>query len=158
MSKFKLSSAAIAFMVSGLFIACNESEENNFTTKGSHQIIVKKGSVFTFSLPQNKSTGYELCWLNEPKLTPRFKLESIKSKLKDYNNVDGGGETITYQILAIESGTDTLHFKNCPTRLWQKECSFFTVDSIRTEENGTIISVYNPSPKGDYEIVVKVEE
>lgn len=139
------------------FTSCNETVTNNFATKGLHHIVAKKGTMIVFSLPQNKSTGYELCWLNESELSPKFKLEQIKSKLKDPDNVDGGGETLTYQMLATEAGTDTLRFQNCPTRLWQKDCGFFAVDSIRKQENGTIISTYATDQDADFEIVVKVE-
>lgn len=158
MSKFSLKGTLIIGIALSTFTSCTESDQHHFSEKGVHHITVKKGSVFEFSLPQNKSTGYELCWLNEAKLSARYQLSSIKSKLKDANNVDGGGETISYQILANEIGTDTLRFQNCPTRLWQKDCAFFAVDSTYRQENGVIISSYAPNQKGDFEIVVKVED
>lgn len=148
---------SLSILILGSIISCSEVE-NDFSKAGPHHIRAKKGSIFEFSLPQNKSTGYELCWLNEPKLASKFEVQSIRSKLKDANNIDGGGEMITYQMLANKGGTDTLKFKNCPTRLWQKECSFFTVDSIRKKERGAIVSIYAPDQDADIEIVITVEE
>lgn len=141
-----------------LLSSCDNAENQVFAAKGVHTLQAKKGTVVSFSIPQNKSTGYELCWMNEEKLSNKFKLESINSKLKDPNNVDGGGETITYQFLVNEPGTDTLKFNNCPTRLWQKECNYFAVDSIREQVNGTITSKYEAYQKSDYEIVITVNE
>ena len=141
-----------------LLSSCNESVPNDFKEKGTYQLNVKKGDIVTFSLPQNKSTGYELCWMNESKLVRQFKLEGIKSMLKDPNNVDGGGETVTYQVLATETGKDTLKFNQCPTRLWQKDCDFFAVDSVRTQENGKITSTYAPHMAADYQVVITVTE
>lgn len=136
--------------------ACSASDQNKFTEKGVHKLSAKKGTIITFSLPQNKSTGYELCWINENKVSNKFKLENIQSKLIDPNNVDGGGQTIQYQFLVQSNGIDTIKFKNCPTSLWQKDCSFFAVDSIRNKENGNIISTYAPNQNGDYDIVISV--
>lgn len=158
MSKFQSLFSVLALCSLASLSACNESVPNEFKEKGTYQLSVKKGSIVTFSLPQNKSTGYELCWMNESKLVRQFKLEGIKSMLKDPNNVDGGGETVTYQVLATETGKDTLKFNQCPTRLWQKDCDFFAVDSLRVMENGAITSTYAPYRPMDYQVVITVTE
>lgn len=158
MSKFHTALSFLILSAMALLSSCTESAPNDFKEKGTYPISVKKGGIVTFSLPQNKSTGYELCWMNESKLVRQFKLEGIKSMLKDPNNVDGGGETITYQVLATETGKDTLKFNQCPTRLWQKDCAFFAVDSLRKQENGTIVSTYEPHMAADYQVVITVTE
>lgn len=140
-----------------LIQSCSGEHQNDFNTAGQHNIIGKKGAIISFSLPQNKSTGYELCWLNESKLKGKIDLKSIKSKLIDPNNVDGGGETVTYDMLIQSDGPDTLKFSNCPTSLWQKDCSFFSVDSMRKMEDGKIVSHYHPNQKGEFEIIVKTQ-
>lgn len=140
-----------------VFIGCNQAGEHQIKEKGVHSISVKKGSSFTFSMPQNKSTGYELCWINEPMLAQRFQLQQIKSKLNDPNNVDGGGEEVIYQMIALEAGTDTLKFQLCPTRLWQKDCAFFAGDSARVEQGANIVTEYSPYRPADFNLVVKVE-
>lgn len=158
MFKFPAALPALSLCLMALLSSCNESVPNDFKEKGTYQLSVKKGNIVTFSLPQNKSTGYELCWLNESRLVRQFKLEGIKSMLKDPNNVDGGGETVTYQVLATETGKDTLKFNQCPTRLWQKDCDFFAVDSVRVLENGVITSTYAPHMNGDFQVVITVTE
>lgn len=158
MFKFPAALSALSLFLIALLSSCNESVPNDFKDKGTYQLSVKKGNIATFSLPQNKSTGYELCWINESHLVRQFKLEGIKSMLKDPNNVDGGGETVTYQILATETGKDTLKFNQCPTRLWQKDCDFFAADSVRVMENGTINATYAPHRHGDYQVVITVTE
>ena len=158
MFKFQAHLSVCALSLIALLSACNESVPNDFKEKGTYQLSVKKGAIVTFSLPQNKSTGYELCWINESQLVRKFKLEGVKSMLKDPNNVDGGGETVTYQVLATETGTDTLKFNQCPTRLWQKDCDFFAVDSVRVLENGSITSTYAPHMNGDFQVVITVTE
>ncbi|MBL7705599.1 MAG: protease inhibitor I42 family protein [Taibaiella sp.] len=158
MSQFHISLSAFCLCLMALMSSCNESVPNDFKEKGTYQLSIKKGNIVTFSLPQNKSTGYELCWMNESKLVRQFKLEGIKSMLKDPNNVDGGGETVTYQVLATETGKDTLKFNQCPTRLWQKDCEFFEVDSLRVMGNGVITSTYAPHMAADYQVVITVTE
>lgn len=158
MSKLTVRFVTLALCVAGLWTSCDEAAQNDINSKGLHQMQVKKGEILVFSLPQNKSTGYELCWMNESKLNRQFKLQGVKSMLKDPNNVDGGGETLTYQVLATETGSDTLKFNNCPTRLWQKDCDFFAVDSVREQENGQIVSTYAPNSSAEYRIVVTVTE
>jgi hypothetical protein len=146
------------FSTAILFVSCVDKQLHNFTSAGQHTIIGKKGAIVSFSLPQNKSTGYELCWLNESKLKGKIELKSIKSKLIDPNNVNGAGETITYDLLILSDGPDTLKFSNCPTSLWQKDCSFFAEDTMRKMENGAIVSHYHPNQKGEFEIIVKTQE
>lgn len=158
MSKFHIALSSLTLSAMALLSSCNTSAPNEFKEKGTYPISVKKGQIVTFTLPQNKSTGYELCWINESKLVRQFKLEGIKSMLKDPNNVDGGGETVTYQVLATETGKDTLKFNQCPTRLWQKDCEFFAVDSLRKLENGAISSTYEPHMAADYQVVITVTE
>ncbi len=158
MFQFQAYLSVCALSLMAFLGACNESVPNDFKEKGIYQLSVKKGDIVTFSLPQNKSTGYELCWMNESKLVRQFKLEGIKSMLKDPNNVDGGGETVTYQVLATETGKDTLKFNQCPTRLWQKDCEFFAVDSLRTQEKGIITSTYAPYRAMDFQVIITVTE
>ncbi|HTO14200.1 MAG TPA: hypothetical protein VLZ83_00400 [Edaphocola sp.] len=152
-------SKAIFLLMPVLFlISCSSLEGKKIDKMGIHIIEVKKGRIFTFQLPQNKSMGYEICWINEPKMSSKFVLKDHKSKFRDVNNIDRGGEDVRYDILALETGTDTLIFKNCPTRIWQKECEFFAVDSVRTKTDSGIVSTYTPKQEGDYELIIKVTE
>ena len=148
----------VLLLMMGFLYSCSELEGQKITEKGIHVIEVQKGKIFNFQLPQNKSTGYELCWLNEPKMASKFLLKAKKDKFRDVNNINSGGEDVRYDIQALEIGTDTLYFKNCPTRIWQKECSFFAVDSIRDKVDGHLVSRYSPIQEGDYILVIKVKE
>ena len=136
--------------------SCDELVETDFSTPGIYHISAKQNSDFSFSLPQHKITGYELCWINESKL-PSFQLKKNTSRIVDANDISGAGEKISYTFLVNKKGVDTIKISNCPTSLWQKDAKFFDGDSIREQINGKIVSKYQPNRKADFIIVVDVE-
>lgn len=154
-----LQKTGILLMLSVLTIAgssCDELVTTDYTAPGIYHISTKQGSDFSFTLPQHKITGYELCWINESQL-PSFQLKKNTSRIVDANDISGAGEKISYTFLVNKKGIDTIKISNCPTSLWQKEAKFFEGDSVRKMIDGKIVSEYEPNRKADFMIVVDAE-
>jgi predicted secreted protein len=119
-------------LVAGYYIYDWWDNRNYFEMGQTGNYTIKVGDTFQFQLYENGTTGYQNCWINpgnctNVELVGKDYTRSLQSKL-GYN---GSGGRITFKFRGIRKGIDTVVIISCPTGRERKDCSEFSIDSLK---------------------------
>ena len=124
-------------------------DNRNLLSRGDVEIFdLNVGDHLTIKVPENQSTGYANCWVNEDnckgiKLIKTNYKPSLSSRL---GNSDGSGGYKYFKFKALSLGTDTIKIHNCPVKdvvdSEVSDCDFFK----------------NKIAHSDYMVVIRIEE
>jgi len=115
------------------------------------------GQTITVTFAENSSTGYTNCWINQEKChVVKLVDQHYKSSLSEMFGGIGSGGSISWTFQATESGTDTIKISDCATLRMQKDCDFFSGDSLRLQSDNGIVSEYAPYREADHYIIFTV--
>jgi hypothetical protein len=124
-----------------------EGDHYNTGEKGNYKINV--GETIKVNIYVNGSTGYSNCWLNEKKSDCVAFIENKWwPSLPEMVGLIGAGSSETLVFKGIRTGIDTIKIGSCPTGREQRDCSWYTENSVRPENEVSLVN----------EFVVVVEE
>ena len=140
---------AFIFAVATSLFLYNYWDNRNLLSRGDVEIFdLEVGDQVTIKVPENQSTGYANCWVNEDnckrvELSKTYYKSSFASWL---GNSDGAGGAKYFKFKALSLGTDTIKIHNCPVKdvveSEGSDCDFFK----------------NKIEHSDYKVVIRIEE
>lgn len=108
--------------------ACNS---NSKPSKEYNEVAI--GETFEIRVKENKSTGYEMCWVNK-KDARAISLVKKNYKREGASDCAGCGGTATFTFKGMSAGTDTIKLVNCPGLRENKSCDECSVGDAKVEK------------------------
>lgn len=142
------------------FILCGslyyvQSNYHHYEVGDRDTFNLEVGETITIKIPVNGSTGYQNCWINQHRSKGlQLVKENYYPSWLALMGLIGVGGTDHLTFKATQAGIDTIKIARCPTGRMQKDCDYFSSDTMRIREGDTMPE-YSTD---DYLFIVKITE
>lgn len=134
MKVFKFIFTGIALFIVVYIFYTWRNNRNYFERGTTGTFTINLGETVQFQLPENGSTGYQNCWINSTHCTSIVLVsKNYSSSLQSKLGYIGSGGRVTFKFKGLKKGIDTVKIAYCPTGVERKNCSEFSIDSVKTD-------------------------